>query len=231
MIAICVRHICANGLFCLYFAAVGLLAGCGALQTPPRPLVYDFGPGAVAQTSASATAPSVADLPPLALASVQAASALDGTAVLYRLAYSDTQQLRPYAMARWSMPPAELLRQRLREHLGQRRAVLSPLDGVASTSPLLSLRVELDEFSQLFETPDKSTGLVRLRATLAQTSGGPETLLAQRSFVVQRPSASADAAGGVKALTAAADAAIAEMETWVQQMQAQTKAGLLAPSQ
>jgi cholesterol transport system auxiliary component len=227
MIAICVRQICANSIFCLHFAAVGLLAGCGALQTPPRPLVYDFGPGAVAQTSDTRTA----NLAPLALASVQAASALDSTAVLYRLAYSDSQQLRPYAMARWSMPPAELLRQRLREQLGQRRAVLNPLDGVASSSPTLSLRVELDEFSQLFESPDKSTGLVRLRATLAQMDAAGEKLLAQRSFVVQRPSASADAAGGVKALTAAADAAIAEMEVWVQQMQAQTKAGSLTPSQ
>lgn len=203
-----------------------MLAGCGALQAPPRPLVYDFGPGAVAPTSDTRTA----NLPPLALASVQAASALDGTAVLYRLAYSDTQQLRPYAMARWSMPPAELLRQRLREQLGQRRAVLNPLDGVASTSPTLSLRVELDEFSQLFDAPDKSTGLVRLRATLAHMDAAGEKLLAQRSFVVQRPSASADAAGGVKALTAAADAAIAELETWVQQMQVQTKAGSLTAS-
>lgn len=214
-LAACARPICATGLFSLCFAAVGLLAGCGALQAPPRPLVYDFGPGPVALSTETRTA----NLPPLALVSVQAASALDSTAVLYRLAYSDTQQLRPYAMARWSMPPAELLRQRLREHLGQRRTVLNPLDGVVSSSPTLSLRVELDEFSQLFQTPDKSTGLVRLRATLAQTSGGAETLLAQRSFVAQRPSASADAAGGVKALTAAADAAIAEMETWVQQMQ------------
>ena len=195
-----------------------MLAGCGALQAPPRPLVYDFGPGAVAQSSDTHTA----NLAPLALASVQAASALDSTAVLYRLGYSDTQQLRPYAMARWSMPPAELLRQRLREQLGQRRAVLNPLDGVASTTPTLSLRVELDEFSQLFEAPDKSTGLVRLRATLAQIDAAGEKLLAQRSFVVQRPSASADAAGGVKALTAAADAAIADMETWVQQMQVGT---------
>jgi cholesterol transport system auxiliary component len=39
---------------------------------------------------------------------------------------------------------------------------------------------------------------------------------------VQRPSASADAAGGVKALTAAADVAIGEIETWVQQMQVGT---------
>ena len=59
----------------------------------------------------------------------------------------------------------------------------------------------------------------RLRATLAHMDAAGEKLLAQSSFVVQRPSASADASGGVKALTAAADAAIAEMQVWVQQMQ------------
>ena len=38
-------------------------------------------------------------------------------AVLYRLAYADGQQLRPYSQARWSQPPAQLLQQRLREQL------------------------------------------------------------------------------------------------------------------
>ncbi|MEY4345479.1 MAG: hypothetical protein RL032_1311, partial [Pseudomonadota bacterium] len=36
-------------------------------------------------------------------------------------------------------------------------------------------------------------------------------------FVVQRPSSTADATGGVRALTAATDAAIAELAAWVQQ--------------
>lgn len=156
-------------------------------------------------------------LPPLALAGVQAAGALDSTAVLYRLAYSDAQQLRPYAQARWSMPPAELLRQRLREHLGQHRAVLNPADGVLAVGPVLTLRVELDEFSQLFDTATHSVGLLRLRATLGQPGAGGEKLVAQRSFVLQRASASPDAAGGVRALTAAADAAMEEIEQWVQQ--------------
>jgi cholesterol transport system auxiliary component len=196
------------------------------LQTPPRPVVYDFGPGAVvASPSANSPTTSALALAPIAIAGVQAASALDTTAVLYRLAYSDAQQLRPYALARWSMPPAELLQQRLREQLGQRRAVLNPMDGVASAAPALTLRLELDEFSQLFDAADKSTGLLRLRATLAQTTTAGETLLAQRSFVVQRPSPSADAAGGVKALAAATDAAVGEIELWVQQVQAQMQAG------
>lgn len=200
----------ARGLFCLVFLG---LSACSALQPPSRPLVYDFGPGSILQSPA----PRLAPLPALALVGVQAAGTLDSTAVLYRLAYSDAQQLRPYAQARWSMPPAELLRQRLREHLGQRRAVLNPADGMQAGSPVLTLRVDLDEFSQLFEGAQQSTGLLRLRATLGQFGAGGEKLVAQRNFVVQRISASPDAAGGVRALTTAADAAIEEIDAWVQQ--------------
>jgi cholesterol transport system auxiliary component len=183
------------------------------MQPAPRPVVYDFGPGAVSIAGAS---PSPA-LPVLMLAEVEAPASLDSTAVLYRLAYSDPQQVRPYAQARWSMPPAQLLRQRLRETLGQQRVVLQPGEGVSSSAPALTLRVALEEFSQLFETADKSAGLLRLRATLSQGSGGGERVLAQRSFVVQRDSASADAAGGVRALTGATDAVIADLDQWLRQ--------------
>src|SRR3989344_2674397 len=41
------------------------------------------------------------------------------------------QQLPPYSQARWSQPPAQLLQQRLREQLGQRRAILKADDGAA----------------------------------------------------------------------------------------------------
>ena len=87
-------------------AVVTVLSACSS--PAQRIAVYDFGPGATAPQPSNRMAP----LPPLLLADVEAASALDGTAVLYRLAYADVQQLRPYAQARWSMPPAQLLRQR-----------------------------------------------------------------------------------------------------------------------
>lgn len=195
--------------------ALGLTA-CGTLP-PPRGQVYDFGPGAVVQ----AQPVTIPDLPVLVLAEVEGTAALDSTAVLYRLAYSDAQQLRPYAQARWSMTPPQLLRQRLRETLGRQRVVLSPGEGVTPGSAALNLRVSLEEFSQWFESADKSSGLVRLRATLSQTGTGtgtgPERLLAQRSFVVQRLSGTADAAGGVQALTYATDALITELDQWLQQ--------------
>ena len=195
-------------------AATLLLATLVACGTPSvRLTVYDFGPGNTAPQATSRLAP----LPPLLLAEVEAAAALDSTAVQYRLLYADAQQPRPYAQARWSMVPAQLLRQRLREGLGQRRSVLSPLD--ASAPGTLTLRVELEEFSQLFDTAQSSAGLVRVRATLGR-SGNPPKALAQTSLVMQSPAGTADAAGGVRALAQASDALVLQLDTWVQQVAA-----------
>jgi cholesterol transport system auxiliary component len=186
-----------------------LLPGCSSLPTAPmRPAVYDFGPGAL---MASPTTRPV--LPPIVLQEVEAPPALDSAAVLYRLAYADVQQLRPYSQARWSMPPAQLVRQRLRESLSLERAVVNP----GESSVPLALRVELQEFSQLFDTAQASSGLVRLRATLVEAKGGADRLVAQKVFVVQRPAVSADAPGGVRALKAATDAAVDEIGAWLQQ--------------
>lgn len=199
-------------------ALAALLAGCSALpDKPQRPVQYDFGPGPVAYAPADRRAP----LPALALAEVEASGPLEaGTAVLYRLGYADAQQLRPYAQARWSMPPAQLVRQRLREQLGQRRTIVSSGEGAAmlrndGRQPLV-LRLELEEFSQLFSAPAASSGLVRLRATVVDNLPAGEQVLAQRQFIVQRPAATADAAGGVRALAEATDAAGAELAQWLE---------------
>lgn len=185
---------------------LAVLGGCALPAKPQRPALYDFGPGPL-----SAVAPVPTRKPALVLAEVEAPAALDSSALLYRLGYADVQQLRPYAQARWSMPPAQLLRQRLREALGRQRPVLGAGEGGAT----LLLRVELEEFSQLFESPERSQGLVRLSASLVETATGREQLLAQTSVVAQRPAASADAPGGVRALTEAADAAVQQLVGWL----------------
>lgn len=189
-----------------------LVSGCSSLPSVPvRPAVYDFGPGAI-----STPPPTRGALPPIALQDVEAPPALDSAAVLYRLAYSDAQQLRPYAQARWSMPPAQLVRQRLRETLSLKRAIVNPGESAVP----LGLRIELQEFSQLFEAADRSSGLIRLRATLVESRAGADRLLAQQVFVVQRTAASADAAGGVRALAAATDGAVEEIGAWLEQQRA-----------
>lgn len=182
-----------------------LLTACALPERAPAPLRYDFGPPAMVPSAATSSAPR----PVLALR-VQASPALDSPAMLYRLGYADAQQLRAYSQSRWAMVPAELVQQRLREGLG-RQFVLPPGD----VAPRLLL-IELDEFSQLFSSPEQSAGLLRLRATLLQRTAGGEQLLAQRELQLQQPAASADAAGGVRALGAATDAAVTELVQWLQ---------------
>ena len=203
----------------LLLAAGAALAGCSALpDKPARPLLYDFGPGTVAAVPQDRRAP----LPPLALGDVETAGVADTAAVLFRLQYADAQQLRPYALARWSLPPAQLVRQRLRERLGERRAVMDIDDALVQRRidgrlPLM-LRLQLEEFSQVFPAPATSFGVVRLRATLVDKAADGERLLGQRLFVVQRPAPTADAAGGVRALAAATDAAADEIAGWLEQV-------------
>jgi cholesterol transport system auxiliary component len=219
--------------------AAALLGGCALPDKPRRAALYDFGPGALVNVSvapgapvahATPATPATAGaprpvLPPLAIDDISSAGgALDGQALLYRLAYADGQQLRPYAQARWSMPPAQLLGQRLRERLGQQRAVVNAREGVAlnrsQNASLPLLRLQLQEFSQLFSAPGASAGLIRLQATLLEMTPAGEKLIAQRTVTLQHPAPSADAAGGVRALTAASDAAIEELAQWLAQAEA-----------
>ncbi|WP_436287154.1 ABC-type transport auxiliary lipoprotein family protein [Variovorax paradoxus] len=198
-----------------------LLAGCSALpDKPARATLYDFGPGPAAP--APAANPPAAALPTLALAEIESNTRLDSTQILYRLGYADANELRPYGQSRWSLAPAQLLRQRLREALAERRTVLGPEESAtiarAEGKVPDTLRISLDEFSHYFESASSSAGLVRLRATLIRGTTGGDRVLGQRSFTVRRPAPSADAPGGVKALAAATDAAVAEVVQWVDQL-------------
>ncbi len=180
------------------------LVGCATPQSPVAKSVYDFGP-----VQASNAAVSAASSVAISLADIEAHASLEGAAVVYRLGYADVQQLRPYTLARWSTPPAQLVHQRLRDALSARGPVLAPVDGGASWL----LKVELEEFSQLFDTPSSSQGVVRLRATLMDAN----KLVAQRTISASAAAPSADAAGGVRGLTLATDDAVRQMSAWVQQ--------------
>ena len=214
----------ARGLLGLFFAAGAMaMAGCSALPDPPsRPVMYDFGPGPLQTTATDRRAP----LPALALAEVEAPGLPDGSnAVLYRLLYSDAQQLRPYAQARWSQPPAQLLQQRLRELLGQRRAILKAEDGAAQVRDSAQggklppvLRVEVEELSHTFTSPTASVGLLRLRATLVDLTPAGEVLRGQQVFIVRTPAATADAVGGVTALSQASTQVAQELAQWLDQV-------------
>jgi cholesterol transport system auxiliary component len=185
------------------------ILGCalfGACATKSEPLsLYDLGPLRAASSGQTPTS----GLPTLSIAEVNAPAWLDSPMMYFRLAYANDQQPRPYASSRWTMPPAQLFGQRLKSRLAQAGAVvLSAADGAANL-PLL--RIEADDFTQIFDSPGQSSAQIALRASVFNG----RTLVAQKSFLQQTPAPSADAAGGAKALVTASDAVIVEMMGWL----------------
>lgn len=207
---------------CRLAGLMTLLLGLGACSVMPdrpvRPTQYDFGPGAMTAPAPQQTQGQGQAV--LVVADLEPSSVWDSSSmVLYRLGYTGDQQLRPYAQARWTLPPAHLVRLRLRDHLSLQRAVMSPTEGAALQrshgQSLRVLRLELEEFSQVFDQPQQSSALVRLRATLLDSRPAGETLLAQRVFVARQPAPSPDAPGGVLALTQATEQLAQDLAQWV----------------
>jgi cholesterol transport system auxiliary component len=139
---------------------------------------------------------------------VAAPAWIDSSAMYYRLAYQNAASPLPYAQSEWVMSPAALLTQRLRSSLGT--SSLGELRSVASDdAAVYALRSELFEFEQVFDQPGRSRGVLRLRATLEGKG-----VWAQRTFVIEKPAPTADAAGGVTALSQCADELAVLINQW-----------------
>ncbi|KVO58145.1 ABC transporter [Burkholderia stagnalis] len=179
--------------------ALTLAAGCASERAAQSNIRYDLGPAA--STASAGTGPA------LKVLDVAAPDALDSDKFVYRLAYADAQRTAVYRDSRWTAPPAQLLTQRLRSALSSRGAVLEGSDGVRAPT----LKIDLNEFEQVFDGESQSHGAVTARATL--TLDGK--VLGQRTFVARAPSSTPDAAGGARALATASDDLVAQIAAWV----------------
>lgn len=183
-----------------------LLGGC-ASKAPPA-TVYDFGPLPALQVSTPG-ADAAAPLPTLVIADVGGPATLDSQRMYYRLLYADAQQSRPYAHHTWGGTPLQLLSQRLKARISQAGVkVLSTADAAVGM-PLL--RVEVDDFSQHFDTQTQSSGQLTLRASLFRN----HRLVDQKTFTRSTAAPSADAGGGARALALSSDAVAADILAWL----------------
>lgn len=200
----------------------GGLSACGNLpSSPSQPARYDL--GALPARADAAPAVAATAFPVLALADIQArAQNENSTSVLYRLAYADAHALHAYAYARWSQPPAVLVQQRMRELLSQNRTILSAEGG--AQPPLVQgravpvLTLALEEFEHAFSSSARSTGVLRLRATLVEPRRGGDVLLGQQVFALQQPATANNAAAGAQALSQAVNQAGAQLQQWLAQL-------------
>jgi cholesterol transport system auxiliary component len=180
--------------------AIALVAGCASKIDAPTQ--YDLG----LLPAAAATA---MVLPAISLADVSSPAWLDNNMMFFRLAYANQLQPRPYASSRWTMPPAQLFQQRLKSRLAQAGGTVLAMSDAALNIPLL--RIDVDDFTQTFDTPSHSVATLQVRASLFNG----RVLLAQKNFSRQTTAPSADAAGAASAFVAANDGVIDDLMSWL----------------
>lgn len=179
--------------------ALSVLAGCAGTSSTLSDVRYDFGPPPPVATPGT--------MPTVKVLEVVAADMVDTDRLVYRLSYADSQRTASYANAHWTMPPSQLLTQRLRGVLSSRGPVLTGGDGVRA--PVL--KVDLTEFEQIFDSQSESHGAVTARVTLFHSG----KVIGQRTFEARAPSSTPDAVGGAQALAAASDDLVAQISAWL----------------
>jgi len=185
-------------------ASMAILLGACASKGPTT-AQYDFGP---LPATTAAPAPPAAPIA-IIIADVGGPASLDSERMYYRLLYADARQSRPYAYNQWTSTPLQLLTQRMKARIAQAGVkVLSTTDAAASTN---LLRMEVEDFTQNFDSAASSSGVVRLRASVFRS----HKLVDQKTFTRSASAPSADAAGGARALADASDAVAADVLAWL----------------
>ncbi|MGH8183388.1 MAG: ABC-type transport auxiliary lipoprotein family protein [Rhodanobacteraceae bacterium] len=191
-------------------AGLLLLAGCTHVSRPVFPRHYAL------------VAPATPVPPPehamtgraiLQIARIDVPPWLRGNAMYYRLDYRHEDRVAAYARSDWLAPPARMLEPLIRDALargGAWRAVLGP--GTPANADV-TLHVRLDDFSQVFASPQQSEGVLDATATLLDTRD--DDAIAQRHFHVAVAASGADAVGGVAALNRASREFIVQLQGWL----------------
>lgn len=193
----------------LVFASMLMLSGCASSGRGQADVaIYDLGP-------AVAALPGTAEANAGIALELHLPFWLDSPAMSYRMAYVDVQRLRAYAQAKWAAPPAQMLQQRLRQRLA-----------IVPGSAPCTLRVELDDFTQTFDSPGSSQAVL---SGVAVLSGKGRLVIARLPLRFAVPAASADAQGGVAALATASENLSMALAQWLEK-QAQSLGACRMPS-
>ncbi|MEO7726364.1 MAG: ABC-type transport auxiliary lipoprotein family protein [Burkholderiales bacterium] len=169
------------------------------------PAMYDFG-------AAPASSPAQPRIRASVLVyAVSAPSWLDSNLIVYRLNYQDGARQQTYANSRWAAPAPALITERLRARLAATSD--GGIIGVADSARAeYALRVELEDFSQVFDTAGTSRAVVVARATIVDVAR--RKLHAQKTFTLEKPAAAPNAEGGVRALADASSELVDAIVAW-----------------
>jgi cholesterol transport system auxiliary component len=182
-----------------------LLAGCINLEVGGKGARTDLSYFDLAGGEAAGPAGSNPRAIALRSVDVVAPTWLDAPAMQYRLAYADPARRDSFAESRWVAPPPELLQLALRRQLSGAESRTAP--------GACRLQIEVDEFVQVFDSAQSSSGVIELRAALLL--GRADAPVARKAFRASRPAPSADARGGVAALAGATGDVAGAIRDWL----------------
>ena len=198
--------------------AIVLLFPLAACSIGPAPKdaasAYDLGAAPAAVQSQARIKSSLLVQP------VGAPSWLDTYSIVYRLNYQDPARQLTYANSRWAAPAATLVTQRLRAQLAtvSDGGVLSLADSARAD---YALRIDLEQFDQVFDSADASRGVIVARASIVNLAR--RSLTVQKTFTIEKTATSANAEGGVRALAAGSNELIDAIVAWTAASLAQDK--------
>ncbi len=191
----------------LISALVVFVSGCAGLVTAPAAFtLYDLGPVAPIQRDTPKIVPGMVE--------VRAPTWLANGAMQYRLDYRSPASRETYAESRWVGHPAEMLQ----------RLVGAQFSNGSVPAGQCRLRIELDEFIQSFASAQVSNAELRARVSLVAPRD--ESTLATRTFVIDTPAPSPDAAGGVVAHRNGARQFITDLGIWLDALDGEQARGL-----
>jgi cholesterol transport system auxiliary component len=192
----------------LFVVTITMALTACSLRPAPRPPValYDLGDERIPE-SPTGRLPFV-----FVVHEPSAAAWIDTRDMHYRLEYEDASRLRRYAGSRWAISPLQLVGELLRQRLAQvaEKGAAVPDYGIEAD---YWLRPTIDEFSQVFDSPRSSRGVVALRVVLLK--GRSRSFQAQKAFRVEISAPTPDAQGGVMALRTASAQACNAIVSWL----------------
>jgi cholesterol transport system auxiliary component len=174
---------------------ISTLAACvGINKTKQNIAVYDFGLSVPSESNQQITSKIILEEP------VSTAS-LNHNKIRYRLNYQNPSRIFFYTESHWSATPSELFSN-----------MLSKMVKVEKNPMACSLKLKIESFDQVFQTPSSSEGFVQLSVFLIEKKS--QKVISSQLITESVTSTSANAQGGTVALKQASENTLKKVINW-----------------
>ena len=174
---------------------ISSLNACVSLnKTKPNVAIYDFGLSIPSESNQQLTLKIWLDEPVVA-------ESLNHNKIRYRLHYQNHLRVFYYSESRWAATPAELFSSKL-----------SQMVNLPKNPTNCSLKLKIEAFDHVFQTPSASEGFVQLSISLIEKKS--KKIISSQLITESVTSTSSNVQGGTVALQKASENALKKVINW-----------------